>query len=67
MAMLKIAEHKKNHQMIMQIHDELVFEVPQEDAEERMLLIQERMENVYPLKVILKVDIKKGLNWRQAH
>ena len=33
--MLKIAEHKKNHQMIMQIHDELVFEVPQEEAEER--------------------------------
>ena len=67
MAMLKIAEHKKNHQMIMQIHDELVFEVPQEEAEERMLLIQEKMENVYPLKVILKVDIQKGLNWNQTH
>ena len=53
--------------MIMQIHDELVFEVPQEEAEERMLLIQEKMENAYPLKVILKVDIQKGSNWRQAH
>ena len=36
-------------------------------AEERMLLIQEKMENAYPLKVILKVDIQKGSNWRQAH
>ena len=68
LAMLKIAEqYKKDHQMIMQIHDELVFEVPQEEAEERMLLIQEKMENAYPLKVILKVDIQKGSNWRQAH
>ena len=36
-------------------------------AKKRMLLIQEKMENAYPLKVILKVDIQKGSNWRQAH
>ncbi len=68
LAMLKIAKHyKKDHQMIMQIHDELVFEVPKKEAESRMLLIKEKMENVYPLKVILKVEIQKGVNWREAH
>ena len=68
LAMLKIAEYyQQNHQMIMQIHDELVFEVPQKEAEDRILLIKEKMENAYPLKVILKVDIQKGTDWRQAH
>ena len=46
----------------------LFTEVPQEEARRKNVAnTQEKMENAYPLKVILKVDIQKGSNWRQAH
>jgi DNA polymerase-1 len=51
--------------MILQIHDELVFEVAKEDAEEAGRMIREIMENVWELRVPLKVDVKVGQNWSE--
>jgi len=53
--------------MILQVHDELLFEVPQEEVEAAIAVIREEMEGVHPLKVPLKVDIGEGENWAEAH
>jgi DNA polymerase-1 len=44
--------------MILQVHDELVFEVPKTEVEKAEKLVKEKMENVYPLRVPLKVNIR---------
>lgn len=53
--------------MLLQVHDELVFEVPEGEIERVVLMIKEEMEGVYPLKVPLKVDINRGRTWEEAH
>jgi DNA polymerase-1 len=53
--------------MLLQVHDELVFEAPKEEAARVIPMIREEMETVYPLKVPLKVDIHQGANWDEAH
>jgi len=58
-----IKERKSAARMILQVHDELVFDVPQEELESLIPLVRDRMENVLKLKVPIKVDIKKGRNW----
>jgi len=71
MAMLKIAaciqERRMKSVMTMQVHDELVFEVPKEEKEFLMDLVRQEMEGVVQLKVPLKVDIAVGQNWDEAH
>lgn len=68
--------HKKLHEelphvkMILQVHDELIFEVPDHDLEEAQRLVKEEMEGVgtqLGLSVPLKVDLGIGKNWRVAH
>jgi len=49
--------------MILQVHDELVFEVPQEELPVVIPLVREMMESAYPLRVPLKVDLSVGPNW----
>jgi DNA polymerase I len=51
----------------MQVHDELVFEVPLAERKEVMALVKKEMEEVIKLKVPLKVDIASGRNWDEAH
>jgi len=53
--------------MIMQVHDELVFEVPEEEIVIFKKTIKDLMENVAKLNVPLIVDIGEGNNWEQAH
>jgi DNA polymerase-1 len=53
--------------MLLQVHDELVFEVPQEELNSAARLVKEEMEGVYPLHIPLKVDINWGKNWGEAH
>jgi DNA polymerase-1 len=69
-AMIDIGKDIKNHglgaKMILQVHDELVFEVPKAEVEKTEALVKERMENVYPLKVPLKVHLGWGANWAEA-
>jgi DNA polymerase I len=50
--------------MTLQVHDELVFEVPDSEIEEMKSLVRERMEKVYPLGVPLVVEIGTGPSWR---
>jgi DNA polymerase-1 len=52
--------------MILTVHDELLFEVRQEKAEEVAALVRDRMESAVVLKVPLTVDIGIGGNWRDA-
>jgi DNA polymerase-1 len=54
-------------QMILQVHDELVFEVPAAEAEATGALVRERMERVFALDVPLLVEVGVGRNWREAH
>ena len=53
--------------MILQVHDELVFEVPAGEIDATGRLVRERMEAVWPLDVPLLVEIGRGRNWREAH
>jgi DNA polymerase I len=50
--------------MILQVHDELLFEAPHEEIDPLRKLVQREMENVHELTVPLVVDLKAGPNWR---
>jgi DNA polymerase I len=71
-AMIKIAEFIKQQakddiRMLMQVHDELVFEIKEEKVAKLNPQIKQIMENCYPLSIPLSVDIGVGDNWDQAH
>jgi DNA polymerase-1 len=53
--------------MILQVHDELVFEVPEAAQQALGERVRELMEGVLPLRVPLVVDVGVGRNWREAH
>ncbi|MBT0653203.1 DNA polymerase I [Geomobilimonas luticola] len=53
--------------LIMQVHDELVFEVPEAEKVVMEQLVRHEMEHAVPLRVPLKVDINYGRNWSEAH
>ena len=61
-----IKEQGLEAKMILQVHDELVFEVPKSEVEKTEALVKERMENVFSLKVPLKVHLGWGANWAEA-
>ena len=52
--------------MLLQIHDELVFEVPPDELERLATLVTEEMSSVRRLAVPLKVDVKTGQNWAET-
>jgi DNA polymerase-1 len=62
-----LAAERLASRMILQVHDELVFEVPESEVEAVRALVCERMEGVLPLRVPLVVDVGVGKNWREAH
>jgi DNA polymerase-1 len=70
-AMLRIeealAERGLSARMIMQVHDELVFEVPMDEMAAVKDLVTEKMEGALDLDVPVKVDVGSGLNWEEAH
>lgn len=53
--------------MIMQVHDELVFDVPKEEVEKLSGIILERMKGAIKLKVPIEVEAGTGANWLEAH
>jgi len=63
----RIEELDLSSKMIMQVHDELVFEVPEEELQKATPMIQNEMERVMDLSVPLKVFIHSGKNWAEAH
>jgi len=63
----RIEELHLSTKMIMQVHDELVFEIPEEEVQKALTMIQNEMEAVMELSVRLKVSISKGRNWAEVH
>jgi DNA polymerase-1 len=59
-------ENDRDARMILTVHDELLFEVPKERADEIGALVRERMESAADLKVPLTVDVGIGENWKDA-
>jgi DNA polymerase-1 len=70
-AMINIHERLKREdlrtKMILQVHDELLFEVKEDETYLICSMVREEMEGVHPLGVPLKVDVKVGKNWDEAH
>jgi DNA polymerase-1 len=62
----ELRERNLKSRMLLQVHDELLFEVPDAELDTLRSLVREKMENVYPLKVPLLVEIGAGLNWRDV-
>jgi DNA polymerase I len=60
----QLTEQKFRAKMILQVHDELLFEAPHEEMDRLRKLVRAAMENVYKLAVPLVVDLKAGPNWR---
>lgn len=63
----RMEEENLASKMILQVHDELIFDVPEDEAERMSAIIKEEMENAYKLRVPLLVEVGKGKNWFEAH
>lgn len=70
LAMVKVYEafkaRKLKSKMIIQVHDELIFDTCEDELEDVKKIVKDVMENVYELEVPLKVDINYGKNWFEA-
>src|SRR5215470_13017289 len=70
LAMIQIDQElrgkKLKSRMLLQVHDELLFEVPQAEIEAMRVLVREKMENVHPLLVPFVVEVGVGPNWRDV-
>ncbi|MBV9761001.1 MAG: DNA polymerase I [Acidobacteriaceae bacterium] len=70
LAMIRIArlldQRKMQSRMLLQVHDELVFEAPPGERDELKSLVKSEMEGVHTLNVPLVVDVGSGPNWRDA-
>ena len=62
-----IGEDNLNIKMIMQVHDELIFEVKKDFAEEALTNVINLMERAVKLDIPLIVDANQGANWNEAH
>lgn len=67
LAMIRVASRLKREgssaKLLLQVHDELLLEVPAQEVEALCKLVSEEMSRAYTLKVPLKVDVKRGPNW----
>jgi len=62
----ELKKRKLKSKMILQVHDELVFEVPDKERDELEKMVKEKMEKTFSLKVPLKVHLGWGINWAEA-
>lgn len=71
LAMIKVhAELQKNNfrtKLLLQVHDELIFDVPKEEVDLVKPVIEEAMRNALPLEVPVEVGMGTGVNWLDAH
>ncbi|KPL06618.1 hypothetical protein AMJ86_07840 [bacterium SM23_57] len=63
----RMIEQKLRSMMILQVHDELVFDVPEDEIELLKLMVKEEMEGAIKLNVPVVVDFGIGSNWLEAH
>jgi DNA polymerase-1 len=59
----ELAERHPDTRMVLQVHDELVFDVPKRDLDAVSPLVQDAMENALKLAVPLEVEMKAGRDW----
>lgn len=59
----EISQNKLSARLIIQVHDELVFDVPDKEVDSFLDLAKDKMENVLKLDVPVRVSVKKGRNW----
>jgi DNA polymerase-1 len=59
----EIAKHQLKSKMLLQVHDELIFEVPQAEVDQMRRMVPELMTSAISLSVPLKATVKTGLNW----
>jgi len=71
LAMIQMAKALEDHgmtsKMILSVHDEIIFDVPEAETSDLIALARKVMEGVHPLKVPLKVNFGTGENWALAH
>ena len=71
LAMIRIQDRLEagnyRSKMLLQVHDELVFDIHKDELDELKSLIKKEMENAYQLEVPLDVEIGIGQNWLEAH
>ena len=53
--------------MILQVHDELIFDVPKNELESVCKIVEEEMKNAIPMSVPIEIEMKSGDNWLEAH
>jgi DNA polymerase-1 len=53
--------------MILQVHDELVFDVVKDEVDQMKVLVRECMETAVEMEVPLDVEVEVGVNWLDAH
>ena len=62
-----LEQEKLRARLVLQVHDELVLEVPDEEVETIRRLLPQKMEHVATLRVPLIVEVGVGRNWDEAH
>ncbi|HEU5086457.1 MAG TPA: DNA polymerase, partial [Roseiflexaceae bacterium] len=69
MAMIQVDQQLRESglkaRMLLQVHDELIFEAPDEEVEQTAALVRRAMEHAYTLRVPLLVEVEKGSNWEE--
>ncbi|MFK5890038.1 MAG: DNA polymerase I [Flavobacteriaceae bacterium] len=63
----RLADENFKSKMLLQVHDELVFDVLKDELESITPIIKHEMENAYKISIPLSVDIGTGNNWLEAH
>ncbi|MFW6138704.1 MAG: DNA polymerase I [Spirochaetota bacterium] len=63
----ELEKRKMKSRMLIQVHDELIFEAPQQEVAELTEMVKEKMENAITFEVPIKVNISTGKNWEVVH
>jgi len=64
----KMLEEKKTKtKMLLQVHDELVFDLALDEADELIPLIEQKMKSAIPMEIPILVESGTGANWLEAH
>lgn len=63
----ELIKHQLKSKMILQVHDELLFEVLPEEKDIMLKIVKDKMENIYKFKIPIRVDINLGKNWGEVH
>jgi len=63
----RLTEEHMHSKMLLQIHDELVFDAYKPELDVLSALVKHEMENAYKLSIPLVVDVGTGNNWLEAH